>query len=112
MNVTASNGITYQVRFDNNGNFEIERPDTGTGLQKVFVIQDISIGNYQNKRKECVFYSYDVSPTGERTYSGRHPFKDTDNEFTAFLESDIWDKLKNAILLDFLRKIEFTEPVG
>ncbi|MGQ3085711.1 hypothetical protein, partial [Flavobacterium sp.] len=76
MIITATNGIIYEVRFAAEENFEIERDDTSTGLRKVFVFQDIAIGPVESKRKETIFYSFDITPTGERVFADRHSFKD------------------------------------
>lgn len=108
MTIIAKNGITYEVRTDNN-NLEIEREDVGTGLRKVFVFQDLSIGNLDSGRKEAIFHSYDISPTGSRINQGRHNFVDLQTEFEAFINSDIWNTIKQSLIVDFLAKIEFTE---
>jgi len=108
MEITAQNGKTYEIRFDNLENIEIERDDEITGLRKVFVFQDISIGNFESGRKEVIFYSYDISPTGERINKERHNYYDTENEFASFLNSHIWQSLTSLIIGDFFKKIEFT----
>jgi len=107
--VTATNGITYTVRFD--GNFEIQRFDANTGLERLFVFVDLSIGNVMQPRKEAVFLSYDISPTGERIYRNRHSFSDSPTEFLAFVSSDVWQQMMGSLMLDFLLKVEFTEPL-
>jgi hypothetical protein len=111
MIITATNGKQYEVRMDNDQNIEIERDDTITGLRKVFVFQDLSIGNFQDGRKEAIFYSYDIAPTNERINKQRHAFKDEGGEFANFLNSAAWQQIKNSLVIDFLAKIEWTEPV-
>jgi hypothetical protein len=109
MNITGKNEIIYQVKMNANENFEIERNDAVTGLRKAYVFQDLAIGNVDSKRKEVVFYSYDITPTGERIKRDRHSFTDSDAEFAEFMDSELWGILMNSILTDFLRKIENTE---
>ena len=109
MEIIGKNGRTYEVRFDSNEPFEIERDDETTGMRKVFVFQDFSIGTLASKRRETIFYSYDITPEGERINMKRHSFKDFESEFTDFLNSEIWAELKMNIVLCFLKKIEFTE---
>lgn len=109
MEIQATNGKAYQVRFANDGSFEIERDDEATGLRKVFVFKDFGIS--APGRKEVVFYSYDITPTGERTYTGRHNFKDSDIEFAALLNSEWWDTLRQSIINGFIKKIEHTEAI-
>lgn len=108
MTITADNGKQYQVRFANNENFEVERFDEETGLRKVFVLMDFSLGNFLSKRKEMIWYSYNISPTGKRTDEQRLPLGDTLEEFENFLASELWGLLKEKLLDDFLKKAEYT----
>lgn len=106
--ITADNGKTYTVRFANNQDFEVQRFDTETGLEKVFVLMDFSLGNFTSKRKEMIWYSYNISPTGARTDMQRLPIGDSKDDFLDFLESEVWDLLKEKLLEDFLRRVETT----
>lgn len=101
MIIQATNGKEYEVRFEANQDFEIQCDDV------VYVFQDYSLGNLESGREEVIFYSYDIVD-GERIYKGRHSFTAFENEFNSFLQSEIWTALKNRIVIDFLRKIEFT----
>lgn len=110
-NINCTNGKAYDVRFVNQ-NLEIERDEDTTGLRRVFVFQDLSIGNLISGRKEVIFYSYDISPTEERINRKRHTYKDSESEFEAFISTEIWQNLREQIITDFLKKIEFTSPEG
>lgn len=112
MTITADNGKQYVIRFANNGNFEIERDDEETGLRKVFVLMDFSLGNLTSKRKEMIWYSYIISPSGKRTDETRVPVHDSPDDYLAFLGSQIWDLLKVHLLDDFLKKVETTFKVS
>lgn len=109
MKIIATNGKEYEVRFNNDQNLEIQRFDEQTELEKVFVFKDLSIGNFESGRREAIFYSYEITPSGERINRQRHSFRDTDSEFAAFLQSTVWDTLKKSLVTGFLNKIEFTE---
>ena len=104
----AQNGIEYDVRTDGTS-IEIERDNPTTGLRIVFVFQDLGIGRKESGRKEAVFYSYDITPTGERINRKTHAFTDTGEQFEAFAASELWQALKEQIINDFLLKIEGTK---
>lgn len=108
MIITAQNGIQYEIRCDSLQNIEIERDDENTGMRKVFVFQDFSLGNFDSARKETIFYSYDIQSNGERINQQRHNFYDSKNEFQYFSLTELWNQISQLILTEFFMKIEFT----
>lgn len=104
--VTAANGITYTVKFEGQ-NLEIQRPDAFTGLQKVFVFKNFSVGNWISKRKEIIVYSYLIA-NDQRIGEEQVRLVDTPEEFEAFLLTPLWEMIQEQIFDDFLRKLEGT----
>ena len=103
---TAANGIVYTVRFVGQ-DLEIERPDEPTGLIKVFVFKGFSIGNFTSQRKETIFFSY-LIVNGQRIDEKKLVLPDAPDEFAAFIASELWDTLRNKIIDDFLREVDYT----
>ncbi|AXG72936.1 hypothetical protein DVK85_01290 [Flavobacterium arcticum] len=102
MILTAKNGKQYTVTNGSIENLEIQCDN------KVFVFEDLSIGNYSSRKKEAVFYSYDIVE-GERINKARHSVKDFNSEYLDFLKSNVWESLQNDLVTALLKKVEFTE---
>lgn len=101
MTVTAVNGCTYTLITENG--FKIIKTDS-EGKETVFDFQDLSISNFDAKKKEAVFYSYQ---DGE--YKDRHSVKDFTKEYESFFATEVFQGIMQSLFFDFLKKIEFTE---
>lgn len=103
---TAKNGINYTVRFVGQ-NLEIERHDEATGLQKVFVFKDFSIGDFTKKRKEVTFESY-IILNDQRIDKKTIVLPDSPEEVDAFMTTALMASLRDHIVDVFLRENDYT----
>ena len=103
MNLTGTNGKEYNVRLATGQNFEIQCGNL------VYVFEDLSIGKYESRRKEAVFYSFKIDEQGVRQFIDRHSVQDFNSEFLAFLNSEVWQQLQEGLINSLLNKIENTE---
>ena len=102
--ITTINGVEYTIKIAN-GELEIEFANTDTGLQKVFVFQDLSIGIPSSKRVETIYYSYDITPTGQRINQVRHAYQSSEQDYNEFEESTLGFILKRSIVNGLFRFI-------
>lgn len=104
--IIAKNGKTYDIRSAGQ-NLEIERDDEDTGLRKVFVFKSFSIGSYETKHKQAVFYSYLIAGN-KRVGETIHILPDNAEGFAAFNLSALWQLLQESIVDSFLLHVDST----
>lgn len=102
--ITIIEGIEYNIRIAD-GQLEIEFANADTGLQKVFVFQDLSIGMPSSKRVETIYYSYDITPTGQRINQQRHAYLSSEQDYNEFEQSTLGFILKRSIVNGLFRFI-------
>lgn len=110
LQITGQNGKKYTVRFKNK-QLEIETIDDITGLSIVYVMMDISIGNYNEPKREAIVYSYKIAG-GQRIDQKRHIINDSPEEFKNFWASQEFFKFVEWFAAGFLKQVEFTQEVS
>lgn len=103
MEITIA-GVTYTINITN-GNLEIQFANAETGLQKVYVFQDLSIGMPSSKRVDTIYYSYDITPTGQRINQIRHAYQSSEQDYNDFEGSTLGFILKRSIVNGLFRFI-------
>lgn len=102
--ITTINGKEYSINL-NAGFLEIEFDNDVTGLRVVYVFKDLSVAEVMLKRAETVYYSYDITPTGQRINQTRHSYKMTEADFDDFENGQLGYILKRAITNGLFRFI-------
>lgn len=98
------NGKEYSINIDT-GKLEIEFDDESTGLRKVFVFQDLSIKRPDTKASDTIYYSFDITPTGQRINQQRHSYTTSAEDYEEFENSVLGFILKRSIVNGFFRFI-------
>jgi len=111
MTVEATNGKKYNIRYINQ-NFEIETDDEITGLRKVFVLEDLSIGKFTDKRKELVVSIYNITPKNQRLFVESKSIQDNTDEYEAFMALILTPELVNILVAGILKYVEKTTIAG
>lgn len=102
--ITTINGKEYTINI-NNGFLEVQFMNEETGLQKVYVFQDLSIGMPSSKRVDTIYYSYDITPTGQRINQQRHSYQSSAQDYDDFEQSTLGFILKRSIVNGLFRFI-------
>lgn len=102
--ITTVKGKQYSINIEA-GKLEIEFDNEETGLRKVFVFQDLSISRPDTKKSETIYYSYDITPTGQRINQQRHNYLTSQQDYDEFEQSMIGFVLKRSIVNGFFRFI-------
>jgi hypothetical protein len=102
--ITNINEKDYNINI-NNGFLEVQFMNEETGLQKVYVFQDLSIGMPSSKRVDTIYYSYDITPTGQRINQQRHSYQSSEQDYNDFEASTLGFILKRSIVNGLFRFI-------
>jgi hypothetical protein len=103
--IAIVNNKEYSINLDA-GKLEIEFDNSATGLRKVFVFQDLTISELSLKRAETIYYSYDITPTGQRINKERYAYATSEEDFNDFENGMIGFVLKRSIANGFFRFID------
>ena len=106
--ITTVNGVEYTINITNGENIEIEREDLTSGLRKVFVFENLSIGNPLSKRIQTAYHSYDITPTGARINKQLHQYTSSEADYETFEAELVGFVLKRSIVNGMFRFIDQT----
>lgn len=102
--IATVNGKQYSINIDA-GKLEIEFDNESTGLRKVFVFQDLNIQRPDTKASNTIYYSFDITPTGQRINQQRHSYATSAEDYDDFENSILGYILKRSIVNGFFRFI-------
>jgi hypothetical protein len=100
------NNKTYTIDFST-GKLEIMWADETTGLKKVAVMEEVSIGAAHSKRIQTKMYIYDITPTGQRINRKEQKYATSEADFDFFEQSALGAAIKMFVLNGMIRKLGF-----
>jgi hypothetical protein len=103
MIIVSINGIEYSIEISV-GKLEVQFFNIETGLEKVFVFHQKEI-ELVNKRVFDKFYSYDITPTGQRINRQEHTQTTSEEDFDFFELSMLGTLLKRFTVNGLFKNI-------